>query len=158
MHPEQGFHLYRNKKGTFVDDPKSFGLDTHGLKQVKFVDLNGDKLPDLATVTQKRVLVYINDKGHYGKPAFGVELKDGTDVAFGDVDADGDLDMYVQEGESNPDQIFLNDGKGHFSPGPKLARPPGGSGDTVTAIPDWKGTGPRRVHREQRLSDRQGRP
>jgi hypothetical protein len=59
-----------------------------------------------------------------------------------DVDADGDLDMYVQEGGELPDQIFLDDEKGlGFTPGPKLASPPGGSGDTVAAIPDWKGTG-----------------
>ena len=92
-------------------------------------------------MTHTHVLVYLNDHGHYGKPAFRVTVTNGKDAAFGDVDGDGDLDLYVQTGGTTPDQVFLNDGNGRrWTDGPKLASPKGGAGDTVVAIPGWKGT------------------
>ncbi len=145
--PEQGFHLYRNEKGTFVDDPKSFGLDTHGLINVAFADLNGDGLPDLATITKKHVQVYLDNHGKYGKPVLSLNLTAGIDVAFGDVDGDGDPDLYVETGGTKPgldqpDRVYLNEGKGlKWKAGPEMAPTKTGSGDTVVAIADWKGSG-----------------
>jgi len=49
--------------------------------------------------------------------------------------------MYIVTSGSHPDQVFLNDGHGQkWTAGPELASPPGGSGDSVIAIPKWKGT------------------
>jgi MYXO-CTERM domain-containing protein len=36
-------------------------------------------------------------------------------VAIGDVDGDGDNDMYVPDGAGNPDALFINDGTGVFT-------------------------------------------
>ncbi|NUQ78753.1 MAG: VCBS repeat-containing protein, partial [Polyangiaceae bacterium] len=36
-------------------------------------------------------------------------------VALGDVDLDGDVDMYVPSGWNDPDKFFINDGKGIFT-------------------------------------------
>ena len=35
-------------------------------------------------------------------------------LAFGDVDNDGDVDLWL--GRAGPDRVLLNDGKGNFSP------------------------------------------
>ena len=64
--PDLGFHIYRNEHGDFVEATKSFGIDDHGRRGAEFADLNGDKHPDLVTITQKLVNVYLNKGGHYG--------------------------------------------------------------------------------------------
>jgi hypothetical protein len=169
--PSDGIIVFRNEKGKLVGDTKSFGLDDYGRRAIVFGDVNGDGKPDFGSVAQSRVQIYLNENGRYGDPTFDVAVTDGMDMAFGDVDADGDLDVYVQQGAKPPgtlkprtptntalsttttttrppadapppppDQIFLNDGKGHFTPSVKLPRN-GGQGDTVVPIPDWKGTG-----------------
>jgi hypothetical protein len=143
--PFLGFHVYRNKRGKFVEATKSFGLATNGRFNVEFADVNGDKRPDLASIGGARVQVFLNEGGHYGQPVFDRELTLGVDVAFGDVDGDGDLDLYVQHASGSRDVVFLNDGEGHFTAGPTLPRAHGGVGvqqeGSVGAIENWKGSG-----------------
>ena len=138
------FFLYRNKGGTFVDATKENGLDEQGRLGAEFADLNGDGRPDLVTIRRSGMEVQLNEKGRLGKPVFTKKLKDGKDVAIGDVDGDGDLDIYAQQGErtSDPDVLLLNRGNGReFTAGPKLPSTDVGTGDTVGAINDWQGTG-----------------
>lgn len=44
----------------------------------------------------------------------------GLALAIGDIDADGDTDVYVAN-DTTPNQLWLNDGKGKFKDGAKLA-------------------------------------
>ena len=135
----KGFFLYRNVGGKYVLDTKSFGVAPYGRLAVKFADLNGDHRPDLVTVTGKQVQVFLNQHGRYSTPAWSLDVTDGRDVAIGDVNGDGQPDIYVQQGTLR-DQVFLNQDHGkRFVPGPKLPAKKG-VGDTVVAIPDWKGT------------------
>jgi hypothetical protein len=138
-----GFFIYkRNAAGIFTVATSHFGVASYGRRTVHFVDVNGDNRPDLATVTNTNVQLYLNEGGKYpSKPVFNQKVSDGFDVAFGDVDGDGDLDMFVQNGGHGPDQIFLNEGGGRsWKKGPTLAPPANGSGDTVTPIPNYKGS------------------
>jgi len=138
--PTKGFFLYRNVGGRYRLDTESFGVQPYGRRTVEFADLNGDHRPDLISVTRTRIDAYLDQGGKYGAPAWSLAVTDGKDVAFGDVDGDGDLDVYAEQGRG-PDSVWLNDGTGrHFTRGPALASKRG-VGDSVVAIPNWKGTG-----------------
>jgi len=142
--PDNGFFLFRNTGGSFVDGTDAFGMKRTNRRNVVFADMNGDDRPDLVTIGQKRMQVYLNDAGWYGPAVYTLRLDSGKDVAVGDVDADGDLDVYVQQGidTTEPDVLLLNEGDGRqFRRGPELPSTDAGGGDSVTAIPDYKGTG-----------------
>jgi hypothetical protein len=84
----------------------------------------------------ERDLFFLNDgKGHFTEtPTFGARWKDeqgkplteapdffGLAAAFYDINGDGAPDLYVCNDFEDPDQIWLNDGKGNFRLVPPLA-------------------------------------
>lgn len=87
---------------------------------IGIADIDGDSLPDLAMTT------YIEGLRIY-KNLGGLKFKDITDetnistydcsrptgVTFGDVDGDGDVDLFLTRWNT-PNRLFINDGKGRF--------------------------------------------
>jgi hypothetical protein len=140
--PTHGFFIFkRDAHGIYQVATSEFGVSSVGKRKVVFADLNGDGRPDLATVTQTAVNVYLNEGGKYGKPVFTQKVSDGMDVAFGDVNGDGTLDMFLLQGGTKGGQIFLNEGGGlKWKASLKLPAPPKGAGDAVDAIPNYKGS------------------
>ena len=59
--------------------------------------------------------LFLND-GHGRFSESGQSLNEtlGAELAVGDLDLDGDLDVFVANMDL-PDEVWLNDGKGHFS-------------------------------------------
>ncbi|MBN1665742.1 MAG: VCBS repeat-containing protein [Anaerolineales bacterium] len=87
-------------------------------------DLNGDGLLDLLSINNAQGAVWLNN----GRSAFNntgqmLEVNSIRDMALGDLDQDGDLDLVVaQDGQymgrfpvAYENLVFINDGSGHFS-------------------------------------------
>ena len=96
--------------------------------------------PDLGGIVRsqraERDLFFLNDgHGHFSEqPTFGARWRDesgkalaeapdffGLSAAFYDVNGDGAPDLYVCNDFEDPDQFWLNDGKGGFRLAPALA-------------------------------------
>jgi hypothetical protein len=95
-------------------------------------DANGDGLDDVfvtGALGQPGVLFLQRPDGSFNKHHSNVFTKDmnseGMDALFLDIDNDGDNDLYVVNGGNEyvknsayyQDRLYLNDGKGNFSPG-----------------------------------------
>ncbi len=140
--PTHGFFIFaRDTHGIYQVATSQFGVSSTGRREAHFADVNGDGRPDLVTVEKTVVRLYLNEGGKYGKPVFTDKVSDGMDVGFGDANGDGTLDMYVLQGGTKGGQLFLNEDHGtKWKKSVKLAAPSNAGGDTVDAIPNYKGT------------------
>jgi len=98
---------------------------------VAFGDVDGDGDSDIYVVNHGQSnKLFLNDgSGGFtdGTVAAGVGDEGfGYGAAFGDVDGDGDLDLYVVANGRQANKLFLNDGSGGFTDGTVVA----GVGDT----------------------------
>jgi VCBS repeat protein len=114
-------------------------------RSAELTDLNKDGILDIAAVAKDAVVVQFGTTDGFGDPIRVSRMKFGFDIAVGDVDEDGDPDLYVlqtclkksekeSDGPDLPDSIFVNGGDGkHWS---ELAVPSAGRGcgDSVDAI------------------------
>ena len=128
--PFEHLVFLNNGDGTF----ENFS-DASGLRDVQAgffafgdVDNDGDQDVfaglDVADLAGERHQLLLNDgAGHFTvKPSSGLEGAFGQTAAsngvFGDFDGDGDLDLFVANGQTSymaPDQLFLNNGAGVFT-------------------------------------------
>ncbi len=141
--------LLENKDGHFIDVTKQSGLSTSNKTMgVCAADVNADRKVDLYITQYGQDYLYLNQSGIENTNLFKLKIIDpdaaknqwSTSCAFGDVDNDGDVDLYVTryveysmngnkdcvssltQGYCNPiaysgqqDALFLNDGDGNFT-------------------------------------------
>jgi len=97
---------------THVWQWKGGSIDLPG---IAVVDIDGDRDLDIcltSTGEQGGTSLWRND-GSGGFSAGPVIAQRGVSPCFGDVDDDGDPDLWL--GRAGPDSVFLNDGKGGFT-------------------------------------------
>jgi VCBS repeat protein len=82
-------------------------------------DADGDGDLDLALAMEfvPKVLLLNDGVGRFSDaaPQLPRTIHDSEDVAFADFDADGDLDLVFVSEDDRKDELYLNDGTGHFS-------------------------------------------
>jgi hypothetical protein len=132
--------LYKNKGGAgFVQVTKSAGL-TQPVGDAVPADLDGDGDQDLALAWGSS-FGYQLDVGTTFSPRVTVQTVPSPglarSVSAGDLDDDGDMDIYGQVSNintgANPDDVvLLNDGRLHFTA--LLAPPAAGTGDETAAL------------------------
>lgn len=109
--------LYRNTKGTFHETAAAAGVaDARGTRAAAWGDFDSDGDPDLllgfAPGGSPVLRLYRNDRGHFADvtAASGLSIEAGAvrQLAWVDVDADGDLDLFVAL-RDRADVLFRND-------------------------------------------------
>lgn len=138
--------LYRNNGGTgFTNSSAAANLPIVTHRDAEFAHMNGDGLIDLVLTQRLRVEVRLNGgDGRFPMVNWSTTLEEGRDVAVGDVDGDGDRDLFVSQGVNADfaDRLYLNNGTGGgFTSFGGLPRVTFGNGDEAQAIPNWKGSG-----------------
>ncbi len=130
---------------TFVDSGQDLGQGD-GVS-VTAGDVDGDGDPDaLISNADKNSMLLLNDgAGKFTQS--GQEFKPGSGAAFGDLNGDKSLDIFITEETSN--EVWLNDGKGVFSQSDQnLASPESSSvalgdldadGDLDAFVTNWNG-------------------
>jgi hypothetical protein len=127
-HQDGPSQLWVNEGGTFADEAAERGVDGDGATAAVFADYDNDADQDLYVVVDGPNRLYAND-GTGGFSDVGVaagvaEPGPGSSAAWGDYDADGNLDLFVVNwarcGSSSDytyydDALFHNEGDGTFT-------------------------------------------
>ena len=86
-----GNTLYRNNAGTGFTAIRTF---TETPNAISFADFNNDAQADIILTGSTSSILYRNNNGAFNQEQ---TLSGGTDVAHGDIDADGDLDVLIDK-------------------------------------------------------------
>ena len=135
--PTSGIRLYRNEPGTaFSDVTADVGIESIGERDAVLSDLDGDGQLDLVQLSPTKVVVSLGRDGRFER-SWDLGVSEGTALAAGDADGDGDVDLYVLQGKSDSgahDVILRNDGDGTSFSTIDVPEVRGGSEDDVVAL------------------------
>lgn len=137
-----GLHLYRNTGDGFRRVTRRYRIRSIGERDVELVRLDTDRRPDLVQASGDRIRISLQRGGRF-VTVYERSIAGLAAVAAGDVDADGDQDLYLlrqKGGAVRNDIVLLNrgDGRGYRA----LAVPAGPYGKADTVVPiDHDGNG-----------------
>lgn len=119
--PDQVF--FNDGKGNFTDDGQKLGDQSGTDVALGDVDQDGDLDALVANNGEEKTnepAIWLNDgHGEFSQSSQEFGFSEASAVALGDLDGDGDLDVYIansSHNNANPvDTLWLNDGKGVFT-------------------------------------------
>jgi hypothetical protein len=141
-----GLRLYRNDGGNgFTDVTAGSGLASGAWRYAVMADVNKDGWMDVVgfntNATQFRIQIAHVGGTTFGTPVGTRAVSAGAEVGVGDTNGDGNPDVYIVTGSTNPDTLLLGNGSGTqwtVSPTPQAT-----SGNGQSVIPfnyDQNGT------------------
>lgn len=117
----RGYFSYQKQINFSSSEPPLQGRIS-GMKPngVAIGDLNNDGKPDVIFINSARGAIATSTSSvtlnnGSGTLVYSQALPDAEDIAVGDVDNDGDLDLYLARYGNQPDQLWLNNGNGTFT-------------------------------------------
>jgi hypothetical protein len=131
-----GLRLYLNNGGIgFTDVTARSGLATGAWRYAVMADVNKDGWMDVVgfngNATQFRIQLAKAGGTTFGGPVGTRAVSAGAEVGVGDTNGDGNPDVYIVTGSTNPDTLLLGNGSGTqwtVSPTPQATS---GSGQSV---------------------------
>ena len=124
------YALIGDGAGGFTSDFATFSAVDMTTRDLALADVDGDGIPDAlfgneqgtgpytVTTGQDRLFLGGGDGSFaLAAAALPVDLRATTTLSVGDVDSDGDLDLWV--GHEDADALLVNDGFGVFGPSPQ---------------------------------------
>ncbi|MBF0188290.1 MAG: VCBS repeat-containing protein, partial [Magnetococcales bacterium] len=149
----QGNLYWMENDGSQAFNPILVASGVGTTSTMRFSDLDGDGDRDMVVGLADGSIVWYGNQGSSGTAAFrdsgqSLGARDGSDVAVGDLDGDGDLDLFVangQEGGAADDtyrnQVWLNDGSGTFTDNGQAGSFGNNDYNTSVALGDVDGDG-----------------
>jgi hypothetical protein len=131
-----GLRILRNDKGTLVDVTRTSGIEKRQAVDAIVADMDGDRRPDIVEVTPYQLRVHLRRGDRYTL-GYTRNLRNGVAVGAGDVDGDGDRDLYIAQGsrtKQRADVMLRNRGTGRSFDAMSVPGVRSGSAESVTAI------------------------
>jgi hypothetical protein len=109
---------FNEGKGSFINSGQRLG-GSDAARRVKLADVNGDGNSDAIELNADTNRIWLNNgKGQFLVSKHNIGVGENIDLAVGDIDNDGDLDIIIAKGAwgKTPKgiEIRTNDGKGNF--------------------------------------------
>jgi hypothetical protein len=137
--------LFRNSHGAgFADVSRRWQL-SGAPKHAALADVSGDGRLDIAKAGGHGLILQLGGTGRFLRPSVVVPAPSGVRVASGDLDGDGDGDLYLLQGcvgdlTNRPDRLLLNSGDGRSWIGIPTPEAGAGCGDDAATL-DYDGDG-----------------
>ena len=131
-----GVRLYHATGGRFRDVTSRHGIRSIGETDAELAPLDGDGRADLIQLSASRIRVSLKEDGRF-HVVFERRIEDGVALAVGDVDGDGDLDIYVlrqKDRRGDDDVLLLNRDGAQAWRAIRVPSRPGGAADDVYPI------------------------